>query len=417
MTSLTAVRGTVVIMNLHYTGLGIARSLAGLPLDVVGVGADRTFFGGGSRHVRFLHSPDSALQPEACLRFLLDLAPSLRGPVVLLPTRDQDIDFIRRFREQLAPLYRYVAPGNDVLEQILDKAALHEIAAECGVSSPVSFTVESMQQLAAVRPQLVFPCIVKPLTASHWRAPKVWEIVRKNKAMIVKSWEELSAFYGSIVEDAPLVLIQEFIGGGDSSLVIFGSYRSPVDRSLTYFTGRKLLQWPPLTGSGVAVECKPIEAVIEPSRKLLERLDYIGVSEIEYKIDHVTGALKLIEINPRHWDQHSMGAVCGVDVTRALAHDVFGTPAVNGQQSARPAVWLAEDRYGRLIVEQLRTRSFEGSMHRYVLRQKWVPAVMSWRDPGPFMRMLGNGLRAFGRRVVNLVRPRGAQRRMIRRIQ
>src|SRR5689334_22071453 len=84
-TSLTAVRGTVVIMNLHYTGLGIARSLAGLPVDVIGVGADRTFFGGRSRHVRFLHSPDSALQPEACLRFLLDLAPSLRKPVVLLP--------------------------------------------------------------------------------------------------------------------------------------------------------------------------------------------------------------------------------------------------------------------------------------------------------------------------------------------
>ena len=396
----------VVVMNMHYTGLGIARALRGTGYEVIGVGADATFLGAWSRYARFVVGPDSALQPEECARFLLDLAAQLGRPALLCPTRDQDVSFIMRFRAELAQGYRFVGPDNATIARIFDKDALFEVAAQCGVACPRSILVNSVAELEAVLGTLEFPCLAKPLVASQWRVPHVWQAVNRNKAVIIDEPGALRRLYAKIVDDAPSLLIQEYIRGGDESLVIFGSYRSPRDRSLTYFTGRKLLQFPPLTGSGVAVECCPVPQIVESSLRLLEQLDYVGVSEIEYKVDRASGAHKLIEINPRHWDQHLLGDACGVNITRVLADDVFEVPGRKVQQNERRVIWLAEDRYARLLIEQTRSRTFDSAMHRYVLRSTWLPAVISFRDLGPLLRTMVNGVSGFAKRIATLVRPR-----------
>jgi predicted ATP-grasp superfamily ATP-dependent carboligase len=92
---------------------------------------------------------------------------------------------------------------------------------------------------------------------------------------------------------------------------------------LASFTARKRLQYPPLAGTGVVVEALPIGEIVAPSKSLLAALQFHGISEIEYKRDTRDGTLNLIEINPRHWDQHGLGTAVGVNLSEAACRDML----------------------------------------------------------------------------------------------
>jgi D-aspartate ligase len=388
---------TVVVLNMHYTGLGVARALAKAPVRVIGTGAHRSFFGNVTRHAEYRASPDTANEPAATIEYLTTLAKSLGGRPLIVPTRDQDVEFLMRHRAAIDAHFEFIAPSNEILARILDKDALYQVADRIGVPHPMSFTVKTMDEMLALRDRMVYPCIVKPATASSWRRDDVWQLVGRTKAKVLQSWDEVLAFYRLIVDVAPEVQVQEFVAGGDDTLVVFGSYRSPRDRKIRFFTGRKLLQYPSGVGSGIAVECAPNPEIVDFSKRLLEALDYVGMSEIEYKWDAKSATYKLVEINPRHWDQHSVGLRCNANLTRALVDDLWLGGAGEIRQSARPAVWIAEDRYLRGLWDSMHARNTDWRMHRRIWRAAWVPAILSFTDPRPFvslLRTLASELRA-----------------------
>src|SRR6266545_2027654 len=88
---------TAVVMNLFYTGLGIARSLGGRGVPVIGLAAHRGVYGNFSRYVRTVYGADSRNEPEELLRQLVALGQRLNGRSVLFPTRDHDLIFVDRF--------------------------------------------------------------------------------------------------------------------------------------------------------------------------------------------------------------------------------------------------------------------------------------------------------------------------------
>ena len=58
-------RPTAYVMNMFYTGLGIARSLGEHGIPVVGLTAQRAFYGNYTRYAKAVFSPDSRHEPEA----------------------------------------------------------------------------------------------------------------------------------------------------------------------------------------------------------------------------------------------------------------------------------------------------------------------------------------------------------------
>ena len=72
-----------------------------------------------------------------------------------------------------------------------------------------------------------------------------------------------------------------------------------------YFTTRPLYRIN--SGAALAIEfCKPFSNSIEITQSILEDLDYNGPFEIEYIRNPKDKKLKIIEINPRFWLQHSL---------------------------------------------------------------------------------------------------------------
>jgi len=386
----------VAILNMHYTGLGIARDLNGSGLSAYGLSFNDSFLGNATRHCTYVKYPNPLDDAEACLGFLVDFSRRLEGPTLLLATRDIDIEFIVRNWSELQRCFVLPWPGAEVLNRILDKSSLAGIARRAGVHCPATIRVTNRADLATVR--IGMPCIVKPERAADWRRPGVWELVGRRKVAICHSKEEVEKLCSAVSGLGVPLLIQEFIPGDDSSLVMFGSCRSR-DGRLVYYTSQKLLQDPPFSGTGVAVRSRPVPEVVERSRKLLAELGYWGVSEIEYKYDPRVGDHALIEVNPRHWDQHQLGTVSGVNLTLALCATLRGRPLPDFQQGAKRRTWIAEDAFVLALLRRLRNPGYRWRSYLAALLVR--PHFVAFRltDMRPFGRMLANLVRLLHERM------------------
>ena len=374
----------VVILNMHYTGLGVARNLAGTGVSVYGLSSLRGFPGNSTRHCRFSIAPDSLSQRPQLLAFLREFADKLGAKPILFPTRDHDIAFILENRERLEE--RYVIPfaPNPVMELALDKDKLEAVAAEVGIACPRSLTLRGPEDLPQAREKITFPAIAKPVYASHWRKPGIWQAVGSQKVARIASYPELEAFYAKVSPYEKSMIVQEWIPGGDACLEIFGSYTGRDSEVRAWFTGRKRVQYPPESGTGVVVEGHPVPESVEPCRALLRRIGFFGISEIEFKRDERTGKHYLIEINPRHWDQHRLGTALGVNLTEALYRDLTGQPARPMAASGGTVRWIAElDYLMELARGAFRHGHYPPRTLLALLRGKRIYPVADPSDPLP----------------------------------
>ena len=394
----------VVVLNMHYSGLGIARSLGPHGVPVHGLSSTEEFPGNYSRYCQFQLSPDSLKEPVQLREFLLKFAGTLKGPKpLLLPTRDHDIHFLMTHREALERAFVIPMASREILEQALNKDRCLEIAQGCGIPVPASHTISRGDELRAIVEQLTFPVIIKPLYARQWRQPGIWETVGHQKAAIIESRQDLIDFYASIEAAAPLASVQEYIPGPDSSLVIFGSFCRPGGEVRAFFTGRKRLQDPPLKGTGLIVEGTPIPEIVPHSKTLLRALQFEGISEIEFKIHEQTGVPYLIEINPRHWDQHYLGTACGVNLSLELYRDFTESERLSRNddpaptQRHDPVRWVAEQDLLFYALRGLRTRRPGLWDELRMNTGNRTYSVMNPDDPAPGRKQFSNGLRQIAR--------------------
>src|SRR3954451_24943811 len=101
---------TAVVMNMFYTGLGIARSLGERGVPVIGLSAERGIYGNYTRYARIRRCPDSRSAPEELLTALIELGREIGERSVIFPTRDDDCLFLDRFRTELQPYFTPVLP-------------------------------------------------------------------------------------------------------------------------------------------------------------------------------------------------------------------------------------------------------------------------------------------------------------------
>jgi D-aspartate ligase len=396
---------TAVVMNLFYTGLGIARSLGERGVPVIGLSAHRSAYGNFSRYVRTIRCADSSAQPERLLTQVRDLGGTLPARGVLFPTRDSDLVFLDRYRQELEPYFHLVIPPADALERCLNKWETYEWARRAGVPTPQSWSIGNLDELRNAAAEITYPCVLKPLAAHHWRIASNWELVGARKAIRANSREELLNEYASVARADDRVLIQECIPGGDENLIVAACYMDRQSNFLAGFNAQKLVQNPPGFGTGCIVQSANRPELFDRTIALLRAIQFTGIAEVEYKLDERDHEYKLIEVNPRPWDQHRLGAMGGVDLIHVAYCEHAGLPQPAATATFAQRKWIAEDAFV-LAALRLLWRREPGlrALWRHA-RGKRVYGIWSPRDPLPFLacaatlaaEIAGMGLRAVGR--------------------
>jgi predicted ATP-grasp superfamily ATP-dependent carboligase len=378
-----------IVINMFYTGLGIARSLGEHGIPVIGLTAHRGAYGNFTRYAEIRRAPDSRQAPEELCAFLLRLAGELPSGAVVFPTRDDDVLFLERFRTVLERHFTLVLPGSRPLEVCLNKWETHVAAQAAGTASPRTWHIESMAQLRSVLPEVVFPCVLKPVFAQHWRKAKNWQMVGQRKAVGVSSAEELIEEYGRIERAESRALLQEMITGGDDCLWIAACYLDRNSRLVAGFTAQKLIQVPAGFGTGCMVQTVNRPDLLQKAATLLKRIGFSGIAEVEFKWDASSNAYKLIEINPRPWDQHRLGKACGVDLVHIAYCDLGGMPkpAIAPQRTGQK--WIAEDVFSLLLLRAFVKRTGDLKTLLQMARGERVYPISSLRDPIPMLAFVG----------------------------
>jgi D-aspartate ligase len=402
MESAAGSRPPVVILNMFYTGLGIARNLSDYGLRVLGLSADRKSYGRLTRSCEIRFAPNSHEEPSELKNYLLTLAKELPGAVIF-PTRDADVLFLDNYREELAPHFRLAIPSREALLRVIDKASLVETAIRAGVAVPRTMVLSGPDRIGLIAEKVGYPCVVKPVRSVDWRKGSNWQMVGGRKAYLAENEAQFRKEYELIGGITPELLVQEWIPGSNEKIVIFGGYIAHNGEPLAYFTARKLVQSPEDFGTGCVVESIALPELLKPTVKLCQALYYHGMAEVEYKKDDRTGEYKLIEINTRHWDWHRLGMASNVNVSWAAYCDLTGInyvaqPHVNGV-----AKWVAEDA----------TLSYflDGVYHRQIRLQPLLKklsgnrqyGIFHWSDPLPFLHnfltasIMGTGTRVWNK--------------------
>jgi predicted ATP-grasp superfamily ATP-dependent carboligase len=394
---------SVVIMNMHYSGLGVARALADSDIPIIGLSFDRAFFGNYTRFARVRQYPDPQFRPDDCLQFLEELSEELGGNPLLLPTRDIDIQFIIDNRDALQRRYTIPYPGNDIVNTIISKDQLYRIAREIDIPCPSEVVVSNLAEFEEALSGLEFPVIAKPVVATEWRNPEVWEQVGRAKVRRFGTPMQLREFYENLSSLSPRLSLQSYIRGPDSNLRIIGAFKAP-SGEYAFFALRKLLQYPKEAGTGIVLETCQDDSLAEKSDRLLSALGYHGIAEIEFKFDSTLRDYVLIEVNPRHWDQHFLGTKVGVNLTKTQVDYYNNASASFPVQKERTVKWIADDQYLINLLRAVLHREYSARYCLSCIRGKKSFAVFSFPDPLPFAAMTWFAVKNLIKRVLDRFR-------------
>ena len=369
-------REGALVIGGDYKSLGVVRSLGrhGIPVWVL---TDDHLLAGCSRFCQRA-IPWPATGEADQVAFLLDLAKdnALDG-WTLFPASDETAALLARNRDALAQRYRLsiLAPW-ETLQHAYDKRLTYRLAERIGVDHPRTHYPQSRDDVAAFPGP--FPAILKPAirpTLDRFTIDKGWPAA--DMPSLIARYDEACA-----VSDPAAIMIQEVIPGDGGTQLSFAALCRGGE-PVAHLSARRTRQWPLDFGrASTFVETIDAPDVEELARRVLHELRFDGIVELEFKRDPRSGALKLLDINPRAWGWHTLARGAGVDFPYLLWRMVHGETieAVRGRAGVR---WVRALTDVPMAIGAIRAGKLSVFEYLASLRPPLELAVLALDDPMP----------------------------------
>jgi predicted ATP-grasp superfamily ATP-dependent carboligase len=377
----------IVIKLDSITGLDTARILSRYGVPVYGVADDPQHYCVKTNSCREVLFTDTS--GEGLVKTLLGIAARFKSKPVLFPCSDESVRIISANRETLGEFYNFVMPDDGVLSMYMNKESFYRYAEENGFPVPATFFPEEKSDLETILSEADLPYIVKPaLKSAEW-------IERFNDKVIkVSSREELRDVFERGSKITERMIVQEWIKGDDSKLFSCIFYYGSDGECKVSFVSRKLRQWYTENGdASLAEECMNDE-IAGITRDLLSNTGFSGIGSIEYKLDDESGTYYIIEANVgRPVARIALTEAAGVPLLYTMYCDALGLPLPqNREQRYKGTKWISFHR--DLQASWKYYRDGKLSITDWIKSVYGVKsfAVLSIRDPGPFLALIGDGL-------------------------
>jgi predicted ATP-grasp superfamily ATP-dependent carboligase len=313
----------VVVEVAWVNGLAAIRSLGRQGLRVLAVDHRSYALGLRSRYAEARLAPDPLDDEAGFIEALRLIGEETADVLPVFPTHDEHLNAIARHAQVLGERYRFPFPSWDVLERVQSKRHQLETAESVGVPVPRTFHPRTAEEARVAGDEVGFPLVVKPSANVGFRRSHKRQLFRCETPAELDRAYELAGPYEPMV--------QELIPGGAEEMYTLGSYLDRDGEALGLFSGRKVSQTRGFMGSARVGEALWVEEVVEQGLVLLRALGFHGISQVEVMRDPRDGRYKLLEVNPRLWQWHSLAAACG-DARRRQAlgdhaHGGVGTRA------------------------------------------------------------------------------------------
>jgi predicted ATP-grasp superfamily ATP-dependent carboligase len=315
------------------------------------------------------------------LAFLRALAAHER--VVLVPERDEHVDFVLRNWDEVTEVADMPLPSDpEIVRRLRRKDLLPLAAAEAGIAAPATFSIESEGSLraAALEP----PFLLKPVEGQEYA------LRFGDKAVVAESTEHAVAAWRRARDAGFEMILQELVPDSHDQVFSLFTYIGREGEPLATVVGRKVRQGPLRFGTSAVFETRFDPQVLELGLRLLDSAGYRGFAHVEFARDPRDEVFKVLEVNTRLpvWAGIAMNR--SFDVARAAYDDLSGLPSPARETFRGDLAWvyLAKD----LWVSAQMARRHELSLRDFLshhLRTGKVRAVFAADDPLPALASVG----------------------------
>lgn len=362
----------VIILGGHIQALGLARQAHQVGLKVVLLLED------GFSVARFSNAVNEVVVC-ADKYYLKELIQPYAGRQTLLfPTSDDYIEYLTENYADLSQTYTLGIPGPDCVQIFANKRKTYQFAEKEAIPCPKSFYPDNMDDVMRISEMIDYPTVVKPAVMHTFHKMFGKKAYRCDNAV------ELIALCEKLGKHFPLdgLVIQEFLSGGAESLY---SFAATVIKGvpIAWIMANRIRQNPMDFGNSTtfAVTCD-IPEIEESARRILKKVDYEGLAEVEFMYDDKSGTYKFLEINTRAWKWHTISMGLGYGFFSELLH-YYNGEACDFKIGYRKMAWV--ERLTDYVVSLkaiLSGRLALGGVLRTYFQKK-VSAVWSWKDPLP----------------------------------
>ncbi|MGK9477949.1 hypothetical protein ACSSV9_14155 [Melioribacter sp. OK-6-Me] len=309
-----------LVLGLFETGLGVIRSLGRSGIKVFGVDYKKDI-GYYSKYVVPIILSHPQNKEADFIEGLLNFLKKQDKPLPIFITSDEYLQILIKYRHLLSKYLLYNGPNSTLIQQISNKYSQYLLAQKADINVPKTVIIEDERDIEKIK-ELRFPIFIKGIDVNAWRKAFGGSL----KGFKANTLDDYYKIYKNIRNFKLKLLVQEIIEGPDTNHVKYCTYINKNGQITAEFCLKKIRQAPPHFGIGCVVESIYDTELIEIGRKLFTGIGYRGVGSAEFKLDNKENNLKLIEINPRYWQQNSLAAACGINFPLIQYLDLTGEP-------------------------------------------------------------------------------------------
>lgn len=330
-----------------------------------------------SKSVKYLGYADPVREADKALEILSSFRNNTQGDIVLVPTGDEYVDFLNKYKTGLSDGFNASIFSYDSFSDIVDKKKFSKRCMAANVEMPKTWHSDLEVALEDWADKVDYPCFIKPDIYHEWK-----EFYGLKKGFIVKEKQELLEVFNGIKFDKDRLVVQEIIGGEDDNIAIL-SCCVEGDNIKDVFTGRKLRQYPYGFGTTTMAISENIPQIVEASEKILKELSYKGVCDVEFKYDPKRKQYLIIEINARVGRWYSLVSKSGrYPLTRSV-NNLLDNNTEKNSAMKEGIVWIFFFRDMMVMFKNRNIRLLK-NIRYYLSFRKQVHCIFSFSDIVPF---------------------------------
>jgi predicted ATP-grasp superfamily ATP-dependent carboligase len=381
---------TAVVIGLSINALSIVRSLGRKSINVIAINTNTTDYVAKSRYCRVVYC--HKLYGTILIKKLIDIGRSSKNEKVLFCTNDLSVLTVSKYRNLLEKYYRFVLPRDNTIKMLMSKNLFYKFACKKNINVPKTFFVNKKKDIEMVSKIISYPCIIKP----EYR-DKNWEkdVSKLDKILYIKNKSEYFRRIRRInILNNPLI-VQEWIEGTDEDVFYCLTYINRNHKPIAVFTGKKIRQFPVLTGSTSLAESIWMPLIAKESLKLLGSSECIGICSVEYKYSKKDNIYYVTEPTVGRTDtQEGSSIESGIDIPYIAFLDALGHDPEPLTKFKEGIKWINEPEDYNSIRAYLKNKKINLKKLIASYRGKRTYALKAMDDPLPFIAFLFEKLKS-----------------------
>ena len=283
-----------------------------------------------------------------------------------------------------------IAPYIDIdfLHTLIHKEKFYELCEKHGVDYPTTYIFRKEMPMDSI-PPFPPPYILKPSNGvEYWQNP----FPGQNKAFKADSVAEMHQILRDVYDAgySDTMIIQDFIPGDDTFMRVLTNYSDQKGKVRMMCLGHVLLEehTPHGIGNHAVIITESDEIFMDQIKNLLEKIDYVGFSNLDIKYDQRDGKYKVFEINPRQGRSNFYVTGSGCNIAELVVKDVIDHEPLPFRLVDKENLWLVIPR--RVAFQYIRPEVYKNKMRQLIADGKVVNPLLYKPDMG-----FGRSIRTF----------------------